>query len=154
MVISPSAHPVSPDWPVVADIAESWYFKPEGEAVLMSPGDETEVPAGDVKPDPLDVALVIERVNAATTLGLRSVRSSWAGLRTFTADRAPVVGRHPSDPAFFAFVGQGGYGVQMAPALALAGAELFRTGTLADTALAAAIGPARLSATIEAGGAS
>jgi D-arginine dehydrogenase len=55
-----------------------------------------------------------------------------------------VVGPHPDEPALFSFVGQGGYGVQMAPALAQAGAELFRTGTLGDAALAASIAPGRL----------
>ena len=110
----------------------------------MSPGDETEVPPGNAKPDPLDVALALERVNAVTTLALRSVRTSWAGLRTFAPDRMPVVGPHPDEPALFSFVGQGGYGVQMAPALAQAGAELFRTGTLGDAALAACLSPGRL----------
>ncbi|HWO60757.1 MAG TPA: FAD-dependent oxidoreductase [Umezawaea sp.] len=135
--------PVPAHWPVVADVAEAWYFKPESGALLMSPGDETEAPPGDVHPDPLDVALVLERVNAATTLDLRGVRTSWAGLRTFAPDRAPVVGPHPDEPALFSFVGQGGYGIQMAPALAEVGAELFRTGTLGDTAMAAAVAPGR-----------
>jgi D-arginine dehydrogenase len=144
VVIAHPGQPVARDWPVVADVAETWYFKPEAGALLMSPGDETKVPPGNAKPDPLDVALTLERVNAVTTLALRSVRTSWAGLRTFAPDRLPVVGPHPDEPALFSFVGQGGYGVQMAPALAQAGAELFRTGTLADAALAASIAPGRL----------
>ncbi|PRY39863.1 D-arginine dehydrogenase [Umezawaea tangerina] len=143
VVVARTSAPVPADWPVVAEAGEAWYFRPEGGALLMSPGDETEVPPGDVHPDPLDVALVLERVNAATTLDLRGVRTSWAGLRTFTPDRAPVVGPHPEEPTLFCFVGQGGYGIQTAPALAEVGAELFRTGTLADTALAAAIDPDR-----------
>jgi D-arginine dehydrogenase len=142
--IARPGQPVAKDWPVVADVAETWYFKPEAGALLISPGDETEVPPGNVKPDPLDVALALERINAVTTLALRSVRTAWAGLRTFAPDRLPVVGPHPDEPALFSFVGQGGYGVQMAPALAQAGAELFRTGTLADAALAACISPSRL----------
>jgi D-arginine dehydrogenase len=144
VVIARPGQPVARDWPVVADVGETWYFKPEAGALLMSPGDETEVLPGNAKPDPLDVALALERVNAVTTLALRSVRTSWAGLRTFAPDRMPVVGPHPDEPALFSFVGQGGYGVQMAPALAQAGAELFRTGTLADAALAASIAPSRL----------
>lgn len=144
VAIARPGQPVAGDWPVVADVAETWYFKPEAGALLVSPGDETEVPPGNVKPDPLDVALALERVNAVTTLALRSVHTSWAGLRTFAPDRLPVVGPHPDEPALFGFVGQGGYGVQMAPALARAGAELFRTGTLADAALAASISPGRL----------
>jgi D-arginine dehydrogenase len=149
VVIARCAQPIRADWPVVADAAETWYFKPEGGALLLSPCDETEVPPGDVKPDPLDIASVMERVNAATTLQLRSVHTSWAGLRTFAPDRAPVVGPHPDEPTLFSFVGQGGYGIQMAPALAKVGAELFRTGTLVDAALAAAIDPRRTQPALE-----
>ena len=65
-----------------------------------------------------------EIVNQHTRLQLRSVRSSWAGLRTFAADRSPVVGEAPDAPGFFWYVGQGGYGIQMGPALARAGAAL------------------------------
>jgi D-arginine dehydrogenase len=149
VAIARSTRAVAGDWPIVADVNETWYFKPEGDGLLMSPGDENEVRPGDVKPDPLDVALVLERVNAVTTLQLRSVRTSWAGLRTFAPDRIPVVGPHAQEPALFSFVGQGGYGVQMAPALAQAGAELFRTGTLADSALATAISPVRLETALD-----
>ncbi|WP_285483814.1 FAD-binding oxidoreductase [Amycolatopsis sp. NBRC 101858] len=149
VVIARTSERIPADWPIVADVAEAWYFKPEGGAILMSPGDETPVPPGDVKPDPLEVAMVLERVNAVTALQLRSVRTSWAGLRTFAPDRAPVVGPHPDEPTLFSFVGQGGYGIQMAPALAQVGAELFRTGTLQDTALAAAIDPGRVPAVAE-----
>lgn len=149
VVIARSAQPITADWPVVADAAETWYFKPEGGALLLSPCDESEVPPGDAKPDPLDIASVLERVNAVTTLRLRSVQTSWAGLRTFTPDRVPVVGPHPDEPALFSFVGQGGYGIQMAPALAQVGAELFRTGTLTDGALAAAVDPGRTQAGLE-----
>ncbi len=149
VAIARTALPVARDWPVVADAAEAWYFKPEGGAVLVSPGDESEVPPGDVKPDPLDVARVLDRVNAVTTLRLRSVQTSWAGLRTFAPDRLPVVGPHPDEPTLFCFVGQGGYGIQMAPGLATIAAELFRTGTSTDTDLAAAIDPRRTRAVLE-----
>ena len=70
------------------------------------------------RPDPLDVALAIERINEATTLDIRSVRSEWAGLRTFAPDRNLVVGPDPAEPAFFWSVGQGGTGIQAAPATA------------------------------------
>ncbi len=140
---------VDGDWPVVADAAEAWYFKPEGGGVLVSPGDETEVPPGDVKPDPLEIAQVLDRVNAVTTLQVRSVHTSWAGLRTFAPDRSPVVGPHPDEPLLFCFIGQGGYGIQTAPALAQVAAELFRTGTVSDPALGAAIDPRRSQVLLE-----
>jgi D-arginine dehydrogenase len=130
VVIARPTRQVDPSWPVVADAAEAWYFKPEGAALLLSPGDETPVEAGDPQPDPLDVAMVLERVNAVSDLGLRHVQTAWAGLRTFAPDRSPVVGPHPEDPSLFCFLGQGGFGIQLAPALAAAGAELIRTGRI------------------------
>ncbi|MGW5052396.1 NAD(P)/FAD-dependent oxidoreductase [Actinokineospora sp. NPDC004072] len=116
--------PVDPGWPLVADTAERFYFRPESGALLVSPADETPSEPCDARPDDLDVALAIDRVNAVTTLGLRTVRTAWAGLRTFAPDRDPVVGASAEHPGFAFFAGQGGYGIQMAPALAALGAAL------------------------------
>ncbi len=116
--------PIDPAWPLVADAADRFYLRPESGHVLISPADETPSEPCDAKPDELDIALAMERVNAATTLGLRSVHTAWAGLRSFVADREPVVGAWPDHPGFVFFAGQGGYGIQMAPALAMAGADI------------------------------
>ncbi|WP_460407215.1 FAD-dependent oxidoreductase, partial [Actinophytocola sediminis] len=116
--------PADPDRLLVADAADRFYFRPEGSRVLVSPADETPSEPGDAKPDELDVALAVDRVNAVTTLGLRSVHTAWAGLRSFVADREPVVGAWPAHPGFVFFAGQGGYGIQLAPALAVLGAEV------------------------------
>ena len=56
----------------------------------------------------LDVALALDRIEEATTLGLRHVRSSWAGLRTFAPDRDLVLGPDPGEPTFSWYVGLGG----------------------------------------------
>ena len=114
----PSEAALDPGGPLVCDAAHTWYFKPEGPNVLVSPADETPSPPCDARADEADVALGIERVNEATTLGLRSVVSSWAGLRTFAPDRVPVVGEDPRRSGLFWLVGQGGYGIQTAPAVA------------------------------------
>jgi D-arginine dehydrogenase len=143
IVVARSSTSVNPTWPLVQDAGERWYFKPEGDAVLLSPEDQTPVPPGDPRPDPLDVATGLERVNEVTSLGLRSVRTSWAGLRTFAPDGAPVVGWHPEDASLFCFLGQGGYGIQMAPALAALGAQILRSGETPDAGLQAALDPRR-----------
>jgi D-arginine dehydrogenase len=109
---------VDPAWPLVSDVAEGFYFRPEGDGVLVSPADETPSEPCDARPDDLDVARALDNVNAATTLGLRSIRTAWAGLRTFAPDRNPVVGPDPAEPSFVWLAGQGGYGIQTAPALA------------------------------------
>lgn len=145
VVIARTTTPVDSAWPVIVDAAEAWYFKPEGGALLLSPGDETPVEPGDARPDPLDVATALERVNAVTSLDLKSVQTAWAGLRTFAPDRVPVVGAHPEEPSLFCFLGQGGYGIQMAPALARFGADIFRS-NLTDPALAEALHPVRANA--------
>jgi D-arginine dehydrogenase len=115
---------VDPAWPVIGDPADRFYFRPDSGHLLISPADETPSEPCDARPDDLDVALALERVNAVTTLGLRSVHTAWAGLRSFVADGQPVVGAWPDHPGFVFFAGQGGYGIQMAPALARTGADV------------------------------
>ncbi len=105
-------------WPLVADIGGDFYFKPEGPSQLLgSPADETPDVPRDARAAELDVARGIDAVNAATTLGVRAVRSVWAGLRTFAPDRHPVVGFDESTEGFVWCAGQGGTGIQTSPAM-------------------------------------
>ncbi len=108
----------------VANVPMTFYFGAEPGGVLFSPGDETPSEPCDARPEELDVALAIERINTATTLGLRSVSSSWAGLRTFSPDGSIVIGPDPAEPGFVWCAGQGGYGIHTAPAAARATAAL------------------------------
>jgi D-arginine dehydrogenase len=119
-------------WPLVADVDDRFYFKPEGPQLLCSLADERPSPPCDAQPDEADVALAIERINDATTLGLRHVRRAWAGLRSFVADRTPVVGMDGDAPGFCWLAGQGGYGIQTAPAMARATAAFVLDGRLPD----------------------
>jgi D-arginine dehydrogenase len=105
-------------WPCVIDALEQWYFRPDAGALLLSPADETPSAPCDAQPDDYDIALAIERVESATRLVVDRPLSAWAGLRTFAADRTPIVGFDPEVPGFYWMAGQGGYGIQMAPALA------------------------------------
>jgi D-arginine dehydrogenase len=113
-------------WPTVIDADEQFYFKPDAGKLLLSPADETAVPPSDVQPDELDVAIGVDRVQRALDLEVRHVQHRWAGLRTFARDRVPVVGFDPRVPGFFWCAGQGGYGIQSAPALARTAAALAR----------------------------
>ena len=113
------------DWPLVIAADETFYFKPEGSGQLLgSPADEHLDNPCDARPREIDVARGIDAVNRATRLGIRSVRSTWAGLRTFAPDRVPVVGFDPSVAGFFWCAGQGGTGIQTAPAIASLTADL------------------------------
>lgn len=114
------------DRPMVIDAAERYYFKSEGTDLLVSRADETPAPPGDARPADVDVALAVQRVEAVTGLGLRTVRTSWAGLRSFVPDRSPVVGAWPGHPGFWFVAGQGGSGIESAPALAALAASVVR----------------------------
>jgi D-arginine dehydrogenase len=104
-------------WPLVIDALESFYFKPDAGVLLLSPANEDPVTPQDVQPEELDIAIAVDRIEAATTLRIRQVRRKWAGLRSFVADKTPVVGFAPDAPGFFWLAGQGGYGIQTAPAM-------------------------------------
>ena len=111
-------------WAAVTDLRERFYFMPEAGQLLLSPADETPTAPGDVYADDLDVAIAVDRFEAATTLNVRRVTHRWAGLRTFGPDRSPVVGFDSAVQGFFWLAGQGGYGIQTAPALARQAGDL------------------------------
>jgi len=111
-------------WPLVVDVEERFYFKPDAGRLLLSPADATPSPPCDARPEEIDIAICIDRVQAVLDLPVRRVLHSWAGLRSFVADGSPVAGFAPDAPGFFWLAGQGGYGIQSAPALARTAAAL------------------------------
>lgn len=123
-------------WPMVTDVADTFYFKPESGRLLVSPADAAPMPPCDARPDDMDVAIGVERVQEATTLRIRSVRHAWAGLRSTVADDTPVVGEAPDAPGFVWLAALGGYGVQTSPAIGRIAAAAAR-GTPPDAAYAA-----------------
>lgn len=139
-----AGRPECRSWPLVADVDHLFYFKPDGPQLLCSPADQTPVAPHDARPDETAVALAIDRINAATTLGLRSVRSSWAGLRAFAPDESMVIGPDPDEPTFVWLVGQGGTGIQTAPAAGLLAATLATGAPLPRSLVAAGVDVAAL----------
>jgi D-arginine dehydrogenase len=136
-------------WPMVTDVDEAFYFKPEGGRLVGSPADETPSPPADARPEEIDVARALDRIGAALGVELRHASHPWAGLRTFAPDRTPVAGPDPDVDGLFWLAGQGGYGIQTAPALAAATAGLVLDGELPPTLTAvglraADLAPARL----------
>ena len=112
--------------PLVLDLDGQFYFKPEGDRLWLSPHDETPSPPCDAAPDEVDIATAIERLGHVTDWRVESVERKWAGLRSFAPDRLPVYGYDPRADGVFWFAGQGGYGIQTAPAAARLAAALFR----------------------------
>jgi D-arginine dehydrogenase len=113
-------------WPAVIDVDETFYFKPDATRLLLSPADETPQGPGDAQPEELDVAVAVDRLQTAVDIEVRRVSHSWAGLRTFAPDRVPVLGFDPRVAGFFWCAGQGGYGIQTAPAMARMAAALVK----------------------------
>jgi D-arginine dehydrogenase len=122
--------PADQSLPHVADISGNFYFKPEpGGRLWLSPHDETRVDPHDVQPEELDVAIAIDRFEHVVDWRVAAVERRWAGLRSFAPDRLPVYGFEPGRGDFFWCAGQGGFGIQTAPAAAaLAAGLLLGTG--------------------------
>jgi D-arginine dehydrogenase len=124
MTITAPAEHDSRHWPMVIDVDETVYFKPDAGQLLLSPANEDPMDPCDVAPEELDVALAVDRFETLTSLPVKRIHHRWAGLRSFVADRSPVAGFDRQAEGFFWLAGQGGYGIQMAPALARAAAAL------------------------------
>ena len=109
------------DWPFTKTVGPGFYLEPEGNGrLLASPMDEGPSAPCDAQPEEEDVALAAWNVEQATTLTIRQLASKWAGLRNFAPDRLPVAGFDRQAPGFFWLAGQGGFGLQTSPAMALA----------------------------------
>jgi D-arginine dehydrogenase len=113
-----------PALPAVFPVDESFYFKPEARSIMVSLADETPSEPCDAYPEDFDVAMALERFHEATIFPRSRPVATWAGLRTFAPDRTPVVGFDSRAENFFWCAGQGGYGIQTAPALSALAARL------------------------------
>jgi D-arginine dehydrogenase len=113
-------------WPLVGDVGETWYCKPQSGKLLVSPADATPVEPHDAYADDMTLAEGIERFEQAVDLPVTRVERTWGGLRSFAPDGNPVVGHDSTGDGFFWLIGQGGYGIQSAPALSRLAAALVR----------------------------
>lgn len=111
-------------WPLIATATERWYAKPMGGRLMVSPADEDLSAPHDAWPDDMVLAEGLDRFAQDVTMPVHRVERSWAGLRSFVADRTLVAGFAPDAPGFFWLVGQGGYGVQTSPVMAQLTADL------------------------------
>lgn len=135
-------------WPEVGPASEDWYAKPDAGRLMVSPADEDPVDPHDAWADDMVLAEGLDRFEQAMTMPVTRIEGSWAGLRTFAPDRTPVAGYDPVAEGFFWLAGQGGYGIQTAPALSRLAAALV-LGEAPEAALVplvAALSPARFRA--------
>ena len=136
-IIDPGEHDCA-DWPLLGDVDHTWYVRPEARRKLMvSPADETDSAPLDAQPEELDVAIAIDRMQQALDIPVGRIEHKWAGLRSFTPDRGLAIGES-GERGFFWMVGQGGYGIQTAPAAGRLLAALVN-GTAPEPDVAAAV---------------
>lgn len=147
VAIVATEHPVNPAGPMVEPADESFYYRPDGGHLLISPCESVPAPAGDAQVVEAEITELVHRIDQVTTLGITGVVRAWTGLRTEAADGIPVVGFDVDVPGFFWLAGHGGYGIQTSAALATHAAHLI-TGTLpdADAGIAAELDPGRFEA--------
>jgi D-arginine dehydrogenase len=113
-------------WPLIGDLGETWYCKPQSGKLLVSPADATPVDPHDAFADDMTLAEGIDRFQTAVNYEVTRVERTWGGLRSFAPDGSPVVGYDRSGDGFFWLIGQGGYGIQSSPALSRLAAALVR----------------------------
>ncbi|MDQ8757261.1 FAD-binding oxidoreductase [Sphingosinicella sp. LHD-64] len=149
IVVDPPAGANVRGWPFVKTVMDDFYILPESGRLMASPVDEIASDPCDAQPEEYDIALTAAKVEEYTTLSVARIAHRWAGLRTFTADRTPAAGFDTEAPGFLWLAGQGGFGLQTAPAMAEA-VEALVTGSpwpgalAADGVTAAELDPARL----------
>jgi D-arginine dehydrogenase len=114
-----------PALPHISGINGDFYFKPEaGGRLWLSPHDESATDPCDAQPEELDIAVAIDRFEHVVDWRVAALERTWAGLRSFAPDRLPVYGFDTNTSGFFWCAGQGGFGIQTAPAAAKLAAAL------------------------------
>lgn len=131
--------------PEVSELDDSFYFKPDAGRLLVSPSDETPCDPADVQPEEIDIAWAAHHLEQATTLSVKRVAKSWAGMRSFAADRLPMLGAAPDHQRFFWLAGQGGYGILSSPALGSLAAALLTEGQAPESFRQHGLDPAAFS---------
>lgn len=144
LLIDPPADVDLTTMPMTIDIEEAFYLKPEARQILISPANEDPMPACDAQADEMDIAICVDRIERAFDLKLRRFQAKWAGLRSFVADKEPVVGYSDKVEGFFWLAGQGGYGIQSSPALGQLAAALALGQPVPDDIAAQGIAPQML----------
>ncbi len=147
LISLPTEHDVD-NWPMFFPVSENWYAKPMSGKLMVSPADEELMEPHDAFAEDMTILEGIDRFEQAVTITVERVEHSWAGLRTFVADKVPVVGWDASAKGFFWLAGQGGYGFQTAPAMSQLAAAIITDQNLSETqnGLASALSPHRFSA--------
>ncbi len=140
---APGGHDVS-RWPMMFGAGETWYSKPDAGALIVSPAEEHLTTPHDAYADDMVLAEGLARYEEMVTEPVTRMLANWAGLRTFSPDRVPVIGFDRHAPGFFWLAGQGGYGFQSAPAASQLAADLLTDAdSVIDAGVIASLSPHR-----------
>ncbi len=124
---------ISINMPLIIALDGSFYFKVMGRNhIWLSPHDEIACDAADVAPEEIDIAIAIDRFQNIVDWKIKRIVRKWAGLRSFSKDRLPVIGYDVRQPNYFFYVGQGGFGIQTSPAAAKIAAQILNKKPVAD----------------------
>jgi D-arginine dehydrogenase len=122
----------------------SFYFRAEGDGLLLSPCDETPSAPGIPPTDPAAVEMLAEKLALhAPALGDLTIRRQWACLRTFAPDRRPLIGPDPTLAGLFHVSGLGGFGMMTSAAVGELAADVL-LGRSPEWADVTQIAPTRL----------
>jgi D-arginine dehydrogenase len=116
-------------WPMIVDVEETIYFKPDAGSLMLSPVDEEATEPHDAFADEVNVATAVHRFELLTSHTVQRVIAQWAGLRTMAPDRRPVIGYDATVEGLFWLAGQGGFGIQTALGAAALSRSLLISGT-------------------------
>ena len=118
LFVSGPVEGASRDVPFVWIDGANFYWRGEGDGLLLSPCDETPVEPGLPSPDPAAAeSLAHKLARHAPGFGDLPLRKNWACLRTFAPDRRPIIGPDPNVPGLFHVSGLGGFGVMTSAAV-------------------------------------
>ncbi len=121
-----------------------FYFRREGDGLLLSPCDQTPSPPCSPSVDPAAAELLAEKLAAgAPGLADLAIRRGWACLRTFTPDHRPAIGFDAEVPGLFHVSGLGGFGMMTSAAVGELAARLL-AGRASDWIDAGVVDPGRL----------
>lgn len=100
----------------VMDAATHWYYRHNGEALMLGMGARADAPVQD-RPD-MDYWPEMQAMcrRKAPSLADARVRGGWSGIRPLTPDGRPFLGPVAQAPGFINNCGWGGEGIMNAPA--------------------------------------
>jgi sarcosine oxidase subunit beta len=119
---------IPPSVPLTIDHNQNFYFRREGECVLLS-GPQDDKPSFNLTTDFDSMAQTAEKaMHRVPVFEKTRINRGWAGLYEISPDNHAILGKVPEVEGLILAVGFSGHGFQHGPAAGMAIAELIRGG--------------------------